>query len=108
MQTVKRVADSGPDVPGGRAAAAMKLDGTLDLAPGLLQLGQTPEPLRIQEAQGYHGLSIIYWVHKAFTVWPHLVPPPQFLPFLLVTTELQSHCFLLVSQSRDQEGTVLG
>lgn len=41
MQTVKRVAESGPDVPGGRAAAAMKLDGTLDPAPGLLQLGQT-------------------------------------------------------------------
>lgn len=54
MQTVKRVADSGPDVPGGRAAAAMKLDGTLDLAPGLLQLGQTS---RTSEDPGSPGLS---------------------------------------------------
>ena len=42
-----------------------------------------PVPLRIQEAQGYHGLSIICWVYKAFTVWP----PPASVPALPF-----SHC----------------
>lgn len=81
----------------------MKLHGTIGPAPGLLQLGQTSS---ISEDPGIPVLSwaLHYLLHTQglhSLASPSLISCPSFQSDCSQTAELQSHYFLLISQSRD-------
>lgn len=82
------------------------LDGILGPVPGLLQHGPgLPNLCGSREPRITMGSPLPAGHTRPFTVWPNLVPQPQFLPYLSITAD-SSH---IISYSHfNQEDTVLG